>query len=86
MHLPTGIVDSSGIEFFYTSTRRQHNAAILIVGHHITPSMMIPPRAEEFIVAAECSSQCTSMVSIGVVENHQLNLLQQNFEWEGIAS
>ena len=58
----TGIIDNSGIEFFYTSTRRQHDAGILTVGHAVTRFMVIPPNTENYSIVGECSADCTSTV------------------------
>ena len=56
------MIDNSGIEFFYTSTRRQHDAGILTVGHRVVRSMIIPPNAESYSVVGECSADCTNAV------------------------
>ena len=57
-----GILDSSGIEFFYTSTPRQHDAGILNVGHVVTFSMIIPPNAADFSIFGLCPASCTNQV------------------------
>ena len=56
------MIDNSGIEFFYTSTQRQHDAGILTVGHVVNRFMIIPPNAESYSVVGECSADCTSTV------------------------
>ena len=56
------MIDNSGIEFFYTSTRRQHEAGILTVGHAVRSSMIIPPNTESYYIVGECSADCTRMV------------------------
>ena len=58
------MIDNSGIEFFYTSTRRQHDAGILTVGHHVNRSMIVPPNTGSYSILGECSSQCTSAVKL----------------------
>ena len=58
----TGVIDNSGIEFFYTSTRRQHEAGILTVGHAVRSSMIIPPNTESYYIVGECSADCTRTV------------------------
>ena len=63
------MIDNSGIEFFYTSTPRQHDAGILTVGHAVRSSMIIPPNAESYSIVGECSADCTS-----TVDNSSINL------------
>jgi len=58
-----GIVDSSGMEFFYTTTPPQQRAGILAVGHLVSNVMIIPPNAENYTVTALCSESCTRSVS-----------------------
>ena len=62
MHAP-GVIDSSGITFYYTSTPRQHRAGIMFLGHQVTDSMIIPPNAANYTVAGLCPGQCTDAVS-----------------------
>lgn len=57
-----GVIDSSGIAFTYISTRRQHNAGVLFLGHQVRPSMVIPPNAANFTVTGVCSGVCTRKV------------------------
>ncbi len=54
------IVDSSGMSFYYTSTKRTFDAGSLFLGHSVTRSMIIPPGAQNYRVFGECSSDCTS--------------------------
>ena len=56
------MIDNSGIEFFYTSTRRQHDAGILTVGHQVNRFMIIPPNTESYSIVGECSADCTNAV------------------------
>ena len=63
----TGIIDNSGIEFFYTSTRRQHDAGILTVGHAVVTSMIIPPNTQSYSILGQCSADCTNAVRSTVV-------------------
>ena len=58
----TGVMDNSGIEFFYTSTPRQHDAGIMSVGHGVVREMIIPPNTASYYIAGECSVECTSRV------------------------
>ena len=59
----SGIVDSSGMEFFYTTTPPQQRAGILAVGHLVSNIMIIPPNAENFTVTSLCPGSCTRSVS-----------------------
>eukprot|EP00731_Ephydatia_muelleri_P012124 Em0006g1018a len=58
--LHSGIIDSTGFEFFYTETPPAHEAGILAVGHMITPLMVIPPNAKSFSIFALCGASCMS--------------------------
>ena len=58
----TGVVDSSGMRFYYSSIPREHDAGILTVGHHITPFMIIPPGAPKYTIGAVCPANCTESV------------------------
>lgn len=58
--LRNDIVDSSGIEFFYTSGRREHDAGIMNVGHFVQNIMVIPPNAANYTIIGQCSPECTS--------------------------
>lgn len=60
--LSADIVDSSGIEFFYTSVRREHDAGIMNVGHLVQNIMVIPPNAANYTIIGQCSPECTSEV------------------------
>ncbi len=57
-------VDSSGVEFFYTSNATKHRAGVLGVGDSVTPYMVIPPKANEFTIYGMCPSECTQRVSV----------------------
>ena len=65
----TGVIDNSGIEFFYTSTRRQHDAGIFSVGHSVNRLMVIPPNTQSYSILGECSDDCTNAVHSTVVLN-----------------
>lgn len=56
------IIDSSGIEFFYTSVARTHEAGILRLGNTISITMAIPPGASDYNIFGDCSGLCTSEV------------------------
>ena len=58
-----GVVDSSGIRVWYTDTSREHDAGILLIGHHTVPLMVIPPNAKNFTVTGFINEDCTNRVS-----------------------
>ncbi len=57
------VLDSSGMEFFYTSSPPEYEAAILEIGHQVTPTMVIPPNSASFTIFGKCKSDCTEAVS-----------------------
>ena len=60
----SGIVDSSGLKFVYTSQLRQYDVGILETGRVVFPfSHLIPPNAENFVTYGECPSGCIAPVS-----------------------
>ena len=58
-----GVMDSSGIEFFYTSEPREHEAGILNLGYNVNGFMIIPPNTPRYDIIGYCDPQCTSRVS-----------------------
>jgi len=59
------IVDSSGLRFVYTSNLRQYDASVIQVGHTVNGVFqVIPPNAQSFLQAGECTSQCLDQVSV----------------------
>ncbi len=63
-NLNSGVRDSSGIKFLYVSEEPANRAGLLTVGHSANAAMMIPPRAENYVVNAICPGQCTQKVLI----------------------
>ena len=59
-----GVVDSSGLEFFYTNTKATHEAGLLPIGHRVSPIMLIPPNTTEYEIVGFCSGECTKQVSV----------------------
>lgn len=55
----SGIRDSSGIRFHYTSTARELDAGILDIGHQVYPTMIVPPGVANFTITGICSAECT---------------------------
>ena len=57
-------MDSSGLRLIYTPELRQYDAGVLEVGHMVNGfTQVIPPNAESFLHAGECSKQCLMEVS-----------------------
>ncbi|TRY86917.1 hypothetical protein DNTS_002195 [Danionella cerebrum] len=52
----TGRVDNSGLRFYYTSTLRQHDAAVLMTGLAVGPWYAIPPKAKAFHTYGMCDT------------------------------
>ena len=61
--LVSGVVDSSGMEFFYTTQEPVHRAGVLSMGSAVNPIMLIPPQQEELIISGFCSASCLDRVS-----------------------
>ena len=59
---PGGIVDSSGMEFFYTRQKPKHLAGTIGMSLGTSPVMVIPPNSENFTYTTTCSSSCTNKV------------------------
>ena len=60
-NLDAGMVDNSGLEFFYVSEEPENRAAFLSIS---SSNLVIPPKADNFVVNALCPSECTKKVSI----------------------
>ena len=59
-----GVVDSSGLKFFYNTEEPRHRAGIMYLGMAVTRAMMVPPRTSQYTVTAVCSANCTNQASI----------------------
>ena len=57
----SGVVDSSGMRFYYTTDEPEHESGGLSIGHNVDPTMLIPPRAANYTVTAICPMDCTSV-------------------------
>ena len=53
----------------YTSTAPTYEAAVLTIGHAISPLIIIPPRDPSFTVYGTCGSTCTAAVSFQILSN-----------------
>ncbi|KAK8380027.1 hypothetical protein O3P69_016584 [Scylla paramamosain] len=79
-NLRQGVVDSSGIKIFYTEKLRQHDAGILMIGHQVSFTHIIPPRQESFLTGTFCDGSCTGQtlpeegvrVFQGILHSHLL--------------
>ena len=60
----SGVLDNSGLRFFYTSEAPEHNAGIMFLGHLVIPIMLIPPKTERYTVSAICTADCTNQVCL----------------------
>jgi hypothetical protein len=60
----TGVVDSSGLRFYYTNQARAQNAGIMYFGHIVTRNMLVPPRTNNYTIAGICTAECTNAVSL----------------------
>ena len=58
----SGIVDNSGMEFFYTLQKPTHLAGTVTVSIGVLPVLIIPPNADDFTVRTTCASSCTDQV------------------------
>lgn len=57
-----GVIDNSGLEFFYVNEEPENRAGLLTLGQSSTSSLIIPPKADNFIVNALCPGKCTQEV------------------------
>ena len=66
LHVFVGVVDYSGFELRYLDEQRKYDAGVLMVGHSVTPAMIVPPGSKEFSVFGVCNESCTASVSVCV--------------------
>ena len=59
---PSGVMDNSGLRFYYTTQARAQDAGIMYLGHLVTRNMVVPPRTNNFTIAGICTAECTSAV------------------------
>ncbi len=57
-----GVHDSSGMEFFYTSSPREFDAGILYLGDQVGINEVVPPNAVDYQIFGWCPSDCTDKV------------------------
>ena len=58
-----GVYDNSGLEFFFTNEPPEKRAGLLTLGQIPSSNLIIPPNADNFVVNAMCSEECTTEVS-----------------------
>ncbi|XP_019853652.1 PREDICTED: DBH-like monooxygenase protein 2 homolog [Amphimedon queenslandica] len=57
----SGVIDSSGVTFYYIDTPREHDSGILIVGQAVHHTMIIPPKARDYTIYSFCPTDCTAL-------------------------
>lgn len=62
-HLHSGVVDSSGMRYFYTTEEPEILAGAISFGHNVVPYMFVPPKSRNFTITGICSPDCTNSVS-----------------------
>ena len=56
--LKAGIVDDSGLKWYYTDLVRAHDIGVFYIGHVFNKNLRIPPQTDSFLVSGYCSSNC----------------------------
>jgi len=69
----SGVIDQSGIRFYYVNNLRKYDVGVLEVGMTYTPDMAIPPRQSQFLWKGRCPSSCTKKVCIYQTNAEVLN-------------
>ncbi|KAL9960045.1 hypothetical protein ACROYT_G033442 [Oculina patagonica] len=54
-----GMIDSSGLRFFYTKQLRKYDAGVLQVGAGVNSAMLIPPKQTDWQIDGYCTKECT---------------------------
>ena len=62
-HLVQGMTDNSGFKFFYGSEAPENRAGLLTLGQLSLSSLIIPPKADNFVLNALCPEECTKKVN-----------------------
>ena len=53
-----GVVDSSGLEFYYTESYRKYEAFTMGVGAAFDNRMFVPPKQSQFHLSGHCHTKC----------------------------
>ncbi|XP_023665921.2 DBH-like monooxygenase protein 1 homolog [Paramormyrops kingsleyae] len=56
--LQQGVVDSSGLRFFYTPVLRRYDAGVIETGVWVSLYHMLPPGLPEFVSEGHCTKEC----------------------------
>lgn len=59
----SGLVDSSGIRFYYTRHLRKYDAGIMELGVEYTDKLAVPPGQTSWPMTGYCIDSCTETVS-----------------------
>ena len=59
-----GIVDSSGLELYYTKTHRKYEAFNMGIGSGFDNRFFVPPKQNNFWISGHCSTKCFQKVFI----------------------
>ena len=62
-----GIIDNSGMEFFYTRQKPTNLAGTVTVSIGAIPALVVPPQFDDFTITTTCGSDCTQNVSIIII-------------------
>ncbi|EDV25400.1 uncharacterized protein TRIADDRAFT_55459 [Trichoplax adhaerens] len=58
----SNIVDSSGYKIYYTKQLRPNDIGVLIMGHLVSPFLIVPNNQMQWNITGYCSGECTSMI------------------------
>ena len=58
----SGMIDSSGLRFYYTKQLRKYDAGVLFVGAFVDYRLTIPPKETNWQINGFCSEECTRKV------------------------
>ena len=56
--LKAGIVDDSGLKWYYTDSLRTHDVGVFYIGQTFNTYLRIPPQTESFLISGYCPSSC----------------------------
>lgn len=57
-----GVIDNSGLRFFYTTEEPELRAGAIFLGHAVTNEMIVPPSTGNYTVTGICTADCTGTV------------------------
>lgn len=64
-----GVVDNSGMRFYYTTEQPAQEAGALSLGHDVVGSMIVPPGATNFTITGVCPADCTKVLQSYSIKN-----------------